>query len=276
MVAVNDDLPRLDQLAFLEEFYRVGEELGELLNLDHQDETSPMMEHLQRRYRDILQYERQGNVLSRFLIGRLAILSRNLKAIREERPQLFSEFVVTFHQIGLGQYFGWRCEVDTAKFLINTGAEFTHPDPPDFRVDAESGSITIECTSSHYSGSSRSIEEKVKDAVTSKAEMEYSEPSTAIFLELTNIYPTAISRDEEFGSDELKRWVRERCDLFDYDVGSVVLLGYVAEFDVPRVQQVVDRVDINPSDELLKFLDEHVAHGEGQSGKKKRFFYYEP
>lgn len=276
MVAVSDNQVRPDQLAFLEEYYRVGEELADLLHFGRQDEPSPMMEHLDGRYRDILQYEKEGNDLSRFMIGRLAILSRHLHAIREERPELYSEFVDEFHDIEHGQYFGWRCEVDTANFLINTGVEFTHPDPPDFRVDAEEGPITIECTSSHYSGSSRSIEEKVKAAVTSKAEKNYSGPSTAIFLELTNVYPTAISRDENFGSDELKQWVRERCGLFDYDVGGVVLLGYVADIDEPRVFHAVDRVDIEPSDQLLAFLDEHIAHGEGQSGKKKRFFYYEP
>lgn len=198
-------------------------------------------------------------------LTRLRMLRDNLYQLKNTRPELFAEFKSEFQEIEHSRYFGWRCEVDTAAFLTRNNTEFTHPDPPDFDIQTPGGSISIECTSAHFSGSDAAVEEKIKHAVSKKSGKAYFGPSTVLIVDLTNIYWNAVRRGEDIRSPQLKEWVKERLNLCNLNIGAVLLVGYTARLQEWKVEHGTDRIDNSPSDALSTFLDQHFPFGEANS-----------
>lgn len=278
---MSEDIPSKGTLDFLREYHQIGSELTDLLDLDAEDpsDMSPMAIRLHERYATLREMAMEDDIRAGLRLARLGILASNLRRLSEKHPQIFSDFKDDFHEIEHDRYFGWRCEVDTAATLTKWGADFLHPDPPDFQLERLGEILSIECTSGHYRGSKVDIEEKVKDAVSSKAGKSYISPSTTLFIDFTNVYYNAVAQGEEPNSETLKGWVRERTDLINMEIGSVVLLAYIGQMEeiengrVPLVQ-ATDRVDISPTEALKDLLDEHIAYGEGS--KEVRWFPPEP
>lgn len=278
---MSEDIPPWGTLEFLRQYYEIEEALVELLNIDWEnpDELSPMAIRLHERYATLREMAMQGDIRVGLRLARLGMLAENLRILREDHPHIYSDFKSDFHKIKHNRYFGWRCEVDTAAVLTRWGEDFTHPDPPDFQLTRRGETVSIECTSAHYRGSNVDIEEKVKDAVSSKTGKPYISPSTTLFIDVTNLYHNAVAQGENPNSESLKDWVRDRTDLINMEIGSVVLLAYIGQMEeienarVPLIQ-ATDRVDISPSEALKDFLDEHIAFGEGS--KEVRWFPPEP
>lgn len=270
------NIPPEGTLEFIREYHKIGEELADFLDIDNKEpnEMSPMAIRLNERYTTLGEMALEEDVLVGFRLARLGILANHLRLLKEEHPQMFSEFKADFHEIEHNRYFGWRCEVDTAATLTEWGVDFTHPDPPDFRLERLGETVSIECTSAHYRGSSVDVGEKLKDAVSSKANKEYIAPSTALFIDVTNLYHNAAAKNEKLDSGTLKKWVQDRSELIGLEIGSVILLGYIGNVDSFILHHASDRVDISPSESLLDFLDEYIPFGEGSM--KIRWFPPEP
>lgn len=124
------------------------------------------------------------------------------------------------------KYFGVRFEIHIARVLGDLHYEIEHPDPPDFVIDYDGPEISIECTSSHFDSSERSVREKLQAAITTKQGKDYYNPQTALFIDITNLEYELSTRTEEnssYGFDKEVEWVEQQLDAFNADIGCVVL-----------------------------------------------------
>lgn len=263
-------------LDFLREYYTIWDDLVELLDIDLSGgrEPNPLEVRLAQRHGKTLEMAKAVDRRAGFRLPTLGILVNNLRILQQKAPAIYSEYKDDFHRFERDNYFGWRCEVDTAAFLARNDIEFTHPDPPDFRIQGYSEPFSIECTTARYTSSSVDIDEKVRDAVSSKSGKEYYNPSTLLVVDITNVHHTNISRGQYVKTDELKDAVRERFDTLNLEIGSVLLLGYIGEIEEAKVVHATDRIDNNPSEGVFEFLEEHFPFGEGSA--ELRYFPSEP
>lgn len=263
------------RLDFIKEYRRVWTELVELLDITSSRPNQNQMEkRLFDRFDVVRRMALDDDPRAGLRLARLAKLSENLRKLKRNRPHIFADFKEQFHDIEHDRYFGWRCEVDTAAYLTEKNIDYSHPDPPDFQVETPHGSVSIECTSAHFRQSEVEAKEKIKDKVSQKSGKSYFKPSTALVIDLTNVYYTALKRGEEFSSPKLKKWVQERIELVNLDIGSVLLIGYHADIEHFKLEYRYDRVDNSPSDGLSAFLEEHFPFGEGSA--RLRWFPPEP
>lgn len=263
------------RLDFIQEYNRIWEGLVDILDINTvRPEQNTMERRFFEKFNVIMKMALQDDSNAHFQLAILGQLLRNLRGLKENRPQIFPKFKSKFHEIEHDRYFGWRCEVDTAAYLTKNGVEYTLPDPPDFRIETSKGPISIECTSTHFGSSKIEAKEKIKDKVSSKSDKSYFNPSTALFIDATNVYHVALKRGEDLGSTELKSWVRERIELLDLEIGSVHLLHYHGDVEESELIHGHDRIDNSPSDELFEFLEEYAPSGQGSS--RLRWFPPEP
>ncbi|MBP1985967.1 hypothetical protein [Halolamina salifodinae] len=252
---------------FIMRFGQVNATLTDLLEMkfipdESQDEMEQFLHNISG---NILQAHNNGNYEVRdYELLRLQMFAKHLQEVGETRPDLLEEFASEMHDIGYNEYFGTRFEIDTCASLVRNEVDFEHPDPPDFIIERVSGEIAIECTTSHYSGSSQTLEDKYKSTIDSKSGKSYYESSTALFVDITNLYYHGVDRQEPLSREKIIEWTRERIELFDLDIGSVLLFSYIVDRDDGGMHHAYNRFDTdNAADPLIDFLDEFYPSDDG-------------
>ncbi|MCX2819049.1 hypothetical protein EGH25_06755, partial [Haladaptatus sp. F3-133] len=181
-----------------------------------------------------------------------------LNTAHEEDNKLFKGYKQELKEIGYERYFGVRFELDTAASLIRRDVNYSSPDPPDFVVQTGDGEISIECTTSHFSGGDRTAREKYTQFLTSKSSKEYFNENTALFVDVTNIdfFEAHSEESNQITGENEKSWIRECSENFGLDIGSVVVFRYIGHGQ--GIGHHYRRCDIhdNITPELKDFLDE--------------------
>lgn len=191
---------------------------------------------------------------------------KHLKEIREADSGLFGDFQEELKKEDYDTYYGTRFEIDCAASLIRKGVDFSHPDPPDFVIDAE-GEPVIECTTSHLSGGSRTIEEKFKQSLINKSGKPYFTSDAGLFIDITNLIFTSARNQTELTEKKIKRWVEECLHNFNLDIGSILIFTYMVETngDHPGIGHHYWRVENQGAEgSLVEFLDRNYPY-EGSS-----------
>lgn len=247
-------------LTFMTRFGQVQSKLADLLDTKFipgkRDQITDYVYDVQNR---ILELHNEGNYDRRdHHLMRLAMFAKHLEELRSKREDLFEDFKQQLKEEDYSHYFGTRFEIDIATSLVRKDIGFEHPDPPDFRISGED--IAIECGSGHFSGGDRTIREKLEQTVDNKSGKPYYNSSSALFIDLTNIFYHNASMETDISNDKLKKWVRDHLETFDLDIGSVVLFTYVADAseESSGLRHSYLRIDNdNSDDKLIEFLDQH-------------------
>ena len=187
-----------------------------------------------------------------------AKLLQCLLTIREGNEALLQEFKNKFHEVEFDRYYGVRCEVETARSLLEHGLEFKHPDPPDFIVTPHDTELSIECTSIHVE-TSMDFRQKICDKIGEK-NGKYTGGLTTLFIDVTNIIHHSFKQASLVKKQDLKSWIREDTEIFNWEIGSVLLWSYVYDHKTERYHHAYIRSDTpNIADELEQFLDQHYT-----------------
>lgn len=244
------------QLRRFEDYISAG--LAQLLDMKF---TPPFScateEHIAKTFRNANKAIDDGNTdEARFLILIPAKLLQCLNTIQAYDEDLLREFRNDFHEVEFDRYYGVRCEVETGRSLLLHGFGFEHPDPPDFRFNYEGESLEIECTSTHVE-SSTEYRQKICDVIHDKAG-KYSGGSTALFIDVTNILYHSVEEGEKVTRENLKDWITEDTEIFNWETGSILLWSYVYEKNTKRFHHAYIRSDTpNIGTDLESFLDEN-------------------
>lgn len=251
-------------------FYRISRvqnQLSSLLGITivPSARNSFIEERLLRDVNHIKNLHDQGRHAGRdYHINRLAIFAKHLSEVRSADKELFNAFKSELRSASAEDYFGLRLEVDTAASLYRKGLSFTHPDPPDFRVQTQYGTVGIECKSGHLAGGDRTIEEKFKDLIIEKSGKPYYNESNILFVDLTNIFYNTMLRVQddslEFDIDQLRTWSEEAIENFALEIGGILLFTYQTDDGSDDDGIWHDYVRIDNSDRearVTNFLDEH-------------------
>ncbi|MFT4869158.1 MAG: hypothetical protein ACI83Q_000782 [Colwellia polaris] len=247
-------------LTFMARFAQIQNRLADLLETKFiPGEKDQITQYIYNTSENILEMHNSGRYRERdYHLLRLAIFAKHLEEVEEERNEVFEEFRSELKSQTHNEYFGTRFEVDIAASLIRKDIDFDHPDPPDF--DIVNRDCVIECTTSHFSGGDRTPEEKIKQAIESKSGKSYFDSSNALFIDITNIYFAMAQREKEYSQEYIEEQVEERLDVFNHDIGSVILFTYVVDRSAspPGLHHSYIRVDNSSAEaDLTAFLDSH-------------------
>lgn len=192
----------------------------------------------------------------RFLAKHLSdVAARDAKLARGFRRQLKRDG-------GSDAFYGLRFEINIAASLSRNGIRFLKSESPDFRV----GPAFIECSSCRIDGypEKESYHYKLASVIRRKQEMKYAIPSTALFVDMTNIW----SRTGSVSKGEWKRVVEESVASGKY--GSVVMFAYLLDFSSRGIKSIYSRQDLGWIDcSLASLLDGlfPVGHHEIDNGR---------
>ena len=198
---------------------------------------------------------------------RLGFLVKHLREIEQARPQLLQEITKPMRKAGPNDsFYGFRFETNIAASLIRHGAVFDKSEAPDFLLTASHAGLAIECGSAHIRNTERTADPllKVAAAVRKKSKKAYSANTTALFLDITNLY-YALAKSASLRSKEEVRRAATR-NLKKSGFGSIVLFSYLVDNVDKQDKQLVsnyiraDSEGINPR--LLSFLDDHYPTGD--------------
>jgi len=188
-------------------------------------------------------------------LARLAMLVKHLQHIERYDFRLLQKFREKINRSD-SDYYGVRFEVAVASSLIRKGVQFTHPDPPDFRITYDGSAICIECASRHVSQDKPlDIVLEIKRAINRKSRRRYDIPRCALFVDITNLYYLAHLKGQITQLRAIKGSVKEILEK-ESDFGSILLFVYIMNKAKNRFELNYIRVDnkkICPT--LKEFLD---------------------
>lgn len=260
-------------------FGAVQSELAELLDTQFlPGENDQITDYIRDMGEETIRLHNAGEYERRdYNLLRMKMFAKHLSEVKDGREELFEEFKEELKKEDYDNYFGTRFEIDIAASLIRKEIDFNHPDPPDF--DIQDKDVAVECQSAHFSGGDRTIAEKIKQTIGSKSDKDYYNESSALFVDVTNIYFNSADRDVDISREKVEEWVRETFEVFDREIGSVILFTYVADASsqgsgLNHSYLRFDNQENEPTEELVDFLDEYWP--KGNEHVPKTFFPAEP
>lgn len=208
--------------------------------------------------RKLVDYHNKGKYLLRdHEFGKIAMLVKNLKGIEGYDVNLLEEFKKQMSgSITRDTYFGIRFEINIAASLIRKNIKFTKAGSPDFSVHEENKDVFIECGSAHLSKPKFvDIKYKIGSVINVKSSKVYCNPTTALFIDVTNIYYSSLINKIVLEQNEVKEYVKNILEPTKF--GNVTLFTYILNKDLNRFESDYVRIDNNNIDEaLLNFLNE--------------------
>lgn len=190
---------------------------------------------------------------------RMEYLKENLQVIKENKPSILSQYQEDFEQGTDDQYHGVRTEIGITSSLIKKGVNLTVRESPDYEIEFEGDTIFGEATSKHITQSKdRDLTYQILRSIRSKCDKDYSNPDTLLFLDVTNINWHMMAHGREFDTPKLRQAITDEME--DGDFGAVLLMShYGVEGKFGRAYL---RVDNDPSDTVLRFLEEYYEKGD--------------
>jgi hypothetical protein len=163
--------------------------LNELLETRFVPDNPSCSTPLGQSLRGTFEHHNAGNFAHRdFEINKIAFLVQHLRTLKEKEPALLTHYRREFQRAGeTDSYFGVRFEVATIAALLDKGVRPIKGERPDLCIPG--GDVAIECTSARV----RSVSAKAKphtklwSTITQKSQQPYSNRSTALFVDVTNM-----------------------------------------------------------------------------------------
>ena len=245
-------------MIFLLNYGNIVVELSRLLNtkfITIEDFEKP----IGRALKDIFYYHNAGLCSFRdYELARLKKLVKHLQHIERHDPILLQKFREKIN-VSDSDYYGFRFEVAIASSLIKKDIQFTHPDPPDFKVTYNGSTICIECASRHVSQDGYhkplDIVLEIKRVINRKSRRRYDIPKCALFIDITNLYYLAHLKGQINQLGTVKEFIREILEK-ESNFGSILLFIYIMNKAENRFEFNYIRIDNKKINQTLKsFLD---------------------
>jgi hypothetical protein len=214
---------------------------------------------------NIIKFNNERNIQAAlFEIGRLKFLIFHLELLRSSKPKLFSFFkkILLSDKSNFDKYFGTRFEIAIAAALAEKSIDFdkTEPPLPDFIINNEK--VFIECTSKHLGQINQkfSFTKQLKMVMNGKNSKEYANISTALFIDITNIYyylpNSARYNIRDFILQEIPELITS------YKFGSFLFHVYIQDETQTNFEQSYVRIDsVKINDTLCGFLNSNFPLG---------------
>ena len=234
--------------------------LGERFIKDNTFSKHPIMQAVE----SVLIHHNNKDFASRdYINGIITMLVKNLREVKNGDEKTFKTLRKSLLNSNDDTYFGIRMEISTAASLVRHNIEFEKTESPDFTLGGEWTGLFIECGSIHLSrekDSSKDLKYKISSVLKEKGRKVYSNDSTALFVDITNInFHNMVKYFTEEESD-LKNYVYHI--LKDLKFGSVILFFYMVNIDSNRYEWKYHRIDnANPHEVLYKYLNSTYSLG---------------
>ena len=206
--------------------------------------------------------------------AKLARITAELMLAEAHLPgEVFDRLVQQLCSSEPGSSFGARAELMMLSFLLEDSiaenplplAAIRKSDPPDFTLELEGGTVSIEVTSTFVSNPRKrradtSDLNKLRRAIRSKSKKPYASRSTALFVEATNILASSALNGHPVTGEDLKREAESELGSSPY--GAIVVMFAVLLDDgtySPRYF-TLKHPDIDPV--LEAFLDMYYPNRE--------------
>lgn len=198
-------------------------------------------------------------------LERMRELVRDLKIIKHYKPTLFEKFRRELIRAGTtDSFFGNRFEVSIAKGLITKSVDFDKADPPDadFYILRSGKKVFVECGSTRIRKDvTRDISYKVLSKINEKSAKPYARPTTALFIDITNLLYSTMNTQFKLSTIEAGNIAGGAVNSSGF--GSIALLFYMFDKATGRYVCAYTREDsTNIDSELQAALDEIIPNGE--------------
>ena len=246
--------------SFLTDYAKVVVELSRLLDLQFVQSSPGLDTRVGKAITGVLVYwNRQEQEKARWELHRLAFLVKHLAEVEAYDKALFELFKKQFRSGKLGRdgYFGLRFEVNIAASLIRKRLQPKKRESPDFEVAFAPEIIYIECGSTHSSpGKEADFWQKLGVAMDEKQRKPYAGQGTCLFLDITNVYSTTLSKGRLPDYDFMKRELGRMLELARPGYGSVILFMIIFNKERNGIESDYIRVDSRTATKtLVQFLD---------------------
>lgn len=245
---------------FITSYGSVATELSRLLGQHYIPGDKSNNTPVGRSLADVFRFNNERDYAARDEeLLRLSFLAKHLREIEAYDAEMLAEFARKLHSSDWDQYYGARAEVYGAACLVRTGVRFRRgkPPEPDFVAGYGTAEIGVECGSAFLRAPrAGSVSYKIGSVINSKARKPYCCPTTALFIDCSNILYNSFLGDTPMDTDELRVFLQR--ELAGTRFGGVVLFMYLGDPDASGIRSVYIRVDAPSIDlELAKFLDCH-------------------
>jgi len=199
----------------------------------------------------------RGRLLFRDLqLMKLQFFAEHLRQIEAYDPKLLSAFRREFRRrLARDQYVGLRFEVATAARLIRRGVPFTRGERPDFYLTFNGARLGIECTTATITDPARQDPlRKISEVVWNKRDKPYATPSTAIFVDISDVIQRASLVGASVGQEPLEAALRD--GLSGSAFGAAIGFFYAATFHADRSRH---RIFVQPVVAISESCDRNLA-----------------
>ena len=246
--------------SFLTDYAKVVVELSRLLDLQFVQSSPGLDTRVGKAITGVLVYwNRQEQEKARWELHRLAFLVKHLAEVEAYDKALFEllKKELRGRKLDRDKYFGLRFEVNIAASLIRKRLKPKKRESPDFEVAFASEVIYIECGSMHFSpGKEADFWQKLGVAMDKKRRKPYAGQGTCLFLDITNLYSTALSKGRLPDYDFMKRELGRMLELARPGYGSVILFMIIFNKERNGIESDYIRVDSRTATKtLVQFLD---------------------
>jgi len=208
---------------------------------------------------DIINFNNKGEYIIRdYEFSRLRMFVKHLQEIERYDIHLFKKFKKKIHIPS--EYFGARFEINIAASLFRKKVKFSKTESPDFTIQNGERDIFIECGSTHLSQPKLGdIKNKIISVIDEKSKEEYSNPDTALFIDVTNIFHY-MKKHLLPTQEEIKNDVKNTLESTNF--GNVTLFTYMMNQDSNRFESIYQRINNkNTNKALQNFLDQYYPFG---------------
>jgi hypothetical protein len=250
---------------FILKFGKINTEIGRLLRYRFLPGKHAYDTVIGKLLKRILEYHNSGKYQKRDReLGRMFMLIKHLRSIENYDDSLLKCFRKEIKRADTTDgFYGTRFEINIAASLIQKDILFKKQESPDFIVYYNSSEIGIEC------GSTRIRKEvdnpdlyyKIGSTINSKTRKPYSDSSTSLFIDMTNLIHSILKAEGRPNFDKIREKVKSSIN--NNDFGSVILFTYLYMDSKSRFESNYIRVnnsDINK--ELNHFLNIYYNKGE--------------
>jgi hypothetical protein len=159
------------------------------------------------------------------------------------------------------QYYGTRLEIHIAAFLSQKSITYTCPDPPDFLINTDQASISIECTSRNLTVK-KDKDDVIKGFITAirnKSNYSFVNGNAGLFIDSTNL---AFNNGSLFWEEYEATREFLKTEIEKTNFGSVLTFSWIWNTSNDRYEAVYSRIDSDRiSNELQEFLNLHYPLG---------------
>lgn len=250
---------------FILKFGKVNTEIGRLLRYRFLPDKHAYDTVVGKILKKILEYHNSGEYQKRDReLGRMFMLIKHLKSIENYDNSLLKYFRRELKRADTtDQFYGIRFEVNIAASLIQKDISFKKQDPLDFIIYYNSNKIGVECGSTRIRKKvdNPDLYYKIGSTINSKISKPYSDSSTSLFIDMTNLIHSILKAEGKPDFDKIREKVKS--NISNKDFGSVILFTYLYIYSKSRFESNYIRVDnSNIDNELNDLLNIHYSKGD--------------